>query len=274
MTFRSEMTRQEAIIDRLCHLLREDDRILATWLVGSLAQGSGDHFSDVDLYIVPSDEYYDAVYNERKELAQGLGEVLSTFEVSWPNCQLLVVILRNGIEVDLGYCRLDQCEIFKPDCAYKILFDKSGELGARLRHPVLYDDDPTEEIGQIVRSSHYHFLHAIHGVARGNLWSALYHIERLRTLYIQLVARRLDRDLLEWKALEQYDGVEHRELKETFCGFDQESVRGAIVTLVRLFRSELVFLTQKYEAEIDPEQIVHWKDYMESVLVHSRVGGG
>lgn len=270
MELRSETARQEAIVDRVHRLLKKDERVLSAWLVGSLAQGSGDRFSDVDLYIVPKDEYYQDVYDEREELAQSLGDVLSTFEMIWPNCEMLLAILRNGVELDLCYCRLDQCEIFKSDCSYKVLFDKSGGLEARLRDPVLHDEDPIEEVRKIIGPSHYHFLHAIHGVARGNLWSALYHVERLRALYIRLVARRLDRELPEWKALEQCNGVEHHELKKTFCAFDQESVRGAIGLLVKLFESELALLTQKYETAFDSEQMAHWKDYMGSVLVHFR----
>jgi hypothetical protein len=117
-------------------------------------------------------------------------------------------------------------------------------------------------------SVHNHFLHAIHGMAREDLWSALYHVERLRALYVRLVARRLNREFPEWKALEQCDGVDCRELKRTFCVFDRESVCGAIGLLVKLFKSELALLTQKYETAFDPEQMVHWDDYMERVLVH------
>jgi predicted nucleotidyltransferase len=266
MELRSETARQEAIVDRVHRLLRKDGRVLSAWLVGSLAQGAGDRFSDVDLYIVPRDEYYQDVYSEREDLAQSLGDVLSTFEVIWPNCEMLLVIFRNGIELDLCYCRLDQCEIFKSDCSYKVLFDKSGELEARLRDPVLHDGDPVEEVHKIVGPSHYHFLHAIHGVARADLWSALYHVERLRALYIRLVASRLDRELPEWKALGQCDGVEHRELKRTFCAFDRESVRAAIGLLAKLFESELALLTQKYETAFEPEQMAHWKDYIERVF--------
>jgi len=262
----NQKTCQEGLIDQLSRLLREDDRVLAAWLVGSLAQGSGDRFSDIDLYIVPGDLYYEAVFEERENLAQSLGDVLSTFEVSWPSCQMLGVILKNGVELDLCYSRLDQCEIFKSDCSYKILFDKSGQLEQRLSTPVLPDDDPIEEIQHIIRSSHYHFLHAIHGMARENLWSALYHTERLRTGYIQLLSRRAGRDLQEWKALELHDGTELSALKETFCSFNRESVRRGIDTLVELFRSELALLSQKYHVRFAPEQMTHWKGYMQDAL--------
>jgi hypothetical protein len=179
---------------------------------------------------------------------------------------MLGVILRNGVELDLCYCRLEQCEIFKPDCSYKILFDKSGTLEGRLRDPVLYDNDPTEEIHQLVRSSHYHFLHAIHGMARDNLWSALYHTGELRTIYIRLMARLADRDFKEWKLLEQHGGRKLCNLKKTFCSFDQESVRRAIETLIELFRCELALLARKYETTFEPEQVAHWQGYIEDVL--------
>jgi predicted nucleotidyltransferase len=96
MKFHGETTRQKAIIDRLCRLLKEDDRVLATWLVGSLAQGSGDRFSDIDMYIVPSNAAYDAVYNEREDIARSLANLSDAWSDPPKRCGARSVLLPIG----------------------------------------------------------------------------------------------------------------------------------------------------------------------------------
>ncbi len=258
---------QQKLVDDCCQWLKADDRILAAWLVGSLAQRTGDRFSDIDLYVVVRDAYYDAVFSERETLARRFGDVLSTFEVEWPNCQMLGVILKNGIEIDLCYCRLDQCGIFKPNCRYRILFDRSGQLEERLRKPVIYEDDPIEDIRDKINSSNYHFLHAIHSLARNDLWVAIYHVQQLRTILIDLLARRMNADFSESKRLGQYlDAKDSEQLQQTLCRYDTESIRQAIETLIELFKAQLESLSLKYEIDLDIERLSHWNHYLQVTL--------
>ena len=52
----------------------------------------------------------------------------------------------------------------------------------------------------------------------------------------------------------------------TFCSFNRASVRRGIDTLVALFNSELALLSQEYHVRFDPEQMTHWKVYMQDTL--------
>jgi predicted nucleotidyltransferase len=48
---------QQALAERLARVLEEDPRVLSVWLTGSLGQGKGDRWSDVDiLAVVPPDD--------------------------------------------------------------------------------------------------------------------------------------------------------------------------------------------------------------------------
>lgn len=67
-------------------LLKADDRVEGAYVVGSMADGTFDDFSDIDLYVVVKDEVYIEFYKERFIFAERIGDVLSTFEVEWPTC--------------------------------------------------------------------------------------------------------------------------------------------------------------------------------------------
>jgi hypothetical protein len=54
---RSATTRpQWALVERAVEVLRHDPRVLAAWLVGSLASDDADPFSDIDLHVCVADE--------------------------------------------------------------------------------------------------------------------------------------------------------------------------------------------------------------------------
>lgn len=258
---------QQQLVNDCCRWLEADDRVLAVWLVGSLARGAGDRFSDIDLYVVVRDADYDAVYGERGALARRLGDVLSTFEVEWPSCQMLGVILKNGIEIDLCYCRIDQCEIFKPGHQYRILFDRSDQLEERLREPVVHDDDPVNMIRRHIGFAHYDFLHAIHGLARGELWASIHHVECLRARLIDLLARSLDVEFNESKGMERHlEAEDQKRLAQTLCSYDAARVQQAIELLVDLFGEQLELLSLKHGTDFGAAHLSHWNDYLRLAL--------
>jgi predicted nucleotidyltransferase len=52
---------QHAFLERLTAGLREDARVVAAWVIGSLASGGGDTYSDIDLLVAVRDEDFAAV---------------------------------------------------------------------------------------------------------------------------------------------------------------------------------------------------------------------
>jgi predicted nucleotidyltransferase len=51
-----------AAIDRFEAACREDVRVVAAFLGGSRVSGTVDEYSDLDLYLIVRDEYYDAFF--------------------------------------------------------------------------------------------------------------------------------------------------------------------------------------------------------------------
>ncbi len=52
---------QRALLDRLVAALGEDERILAAWVIGSLARGDADAYSDVDVLVAVRAEDFAAL---------------------------------------------------------------------------------------------------------------------------------------------------------------------------------------------------------------------
>lgn len=63
-----------ALVQQAGRLLREDSRIVAAWLAGSLGREEGDAYSYVDLWVVVDDAYMKEIGEGRREYAALLGE--------------------------------------------------------------------------------------------------------------------------------------------------------------------------------------------------------
>ncbi len=67
---------RQAWLDATTHQFQRDERIAAVWLVGSLGQGGGDEWSDVDLALVVRDEDLPVLAEQRRDEFSRFGEVL------------------------------------------------------------------------------------------------------------------------------------------------------------------------------------------------------
>lgn len=67
---------RDAWLDATTRQLQGDERIAAVWLVGSLGQGGGDEWSDVDLALVVRDEDLPVLAERRRSVFSRFGEVL------------------------------------------------------------------------------------------------------------------------------------------------------------------------------------------------------
>jgi len=149
----------DSALQRIVSLVKEDKRIKGMWAVGSVATGKADEYSDLDLYVLVEKQDYPQVFEERASFAGRLGEILSSFEVEWSNCQLYGVILENCLEVDICYCKPEQVEIFGP---FRILYDRDGDLDQLLSKRVIhYDVDVRKELKENLDLAAYNALHSI-----------------------------------------------------------------------------------------------------------------
>ncbi|HTR61175.1 MAG TPA: hypothetical protein VMH37_05685 [Candidatus Binataceae bacterium] len=73
--------RRDALIGRVVTLFSSDPRYPAGWLEGSLADGSADPYSDIDLYLLVADNAWDEVWNNRRAVVEEIAPILAATEI-------------------------------------------------------------------------------------------------------------------------------------------------------------------------------------------------
>lgn len=73
--------RRRALIDRAVEIFSVDSRLAAGWLEGSLADGSADSYSDIDLHLCVDDASWEEVWRERRGIVERLAPILAATEI-------------------------------------------------------------------------------------------------------------------------------------------------------------------------------------------------
>ncbi len=73
--------RRGQTIDKAIAIFSSDARFLAGWLEGSLADGSADSFSDIDLYLCVAEDAWDQVWPNRRDLIERVAPILAAADV-------------------------------------------------------------------------------------------------------------------------------------------------------------------------------------------------
>jgi predicted nucleotidyltransferase len=244
------------MLSRCVRLLEADGRVEGAYVVGSMADATFDDYSDIDLYVVVKDEHYAQVYEERFRFAEQIGDVLSTFEVQWPNCQMLGAIYRNYVEIDLCYTKLGEAEVFSD--RYKIVLDRSGKLQKTLLKKE-YPIDVEVELKNQADFAIYNVLHAIAMLNRGECWASIKQIEMLRRRIVSLMDLSLKRDVAEeYRRLESSFPPEvEKELRKTLCLYKNSDIKASIVVATQLFCRVGQKLADKRTVKFPSEKFAH-----------------
>ena len=86
----------QKIVDRFVAVCLADSRILAAFLGGSYAAGTADAYSDLDLFLLTTDEAYEAFLDDKNTFIQQLGEPL--FLEDWGAAHYNTFVLADGTE--------------------------------------------------------------------------------------------------------------------------------------------------------------------------------
>src|SRR5579863_6252373 len=73
--------RRGEILDRAVAVFSADARFPAGWLEGSLADGSGDSYSDIDLHLGVVESAWDAVWNGRRREIERVAPILASLDI-------------------------------------------------------------------------------------------------------------------------------------------------------------------------------------------------
>jgi hypothetical protein len=74
--------RRGEMLDRAVAILSTDARFPAGWLEGSLADGSGDAYSDIDLHLAVVEAAWDEVWNSRLSVIERIAPILASLDIA------------------------------------------------------------------------------------------------------------------------------------------------------------------------------------------------
>ncbi|MGH7742744.1 MAG: hypothetical protein ACRENS_12075 [Candidatus Eiseniibacteriota bacterium] len=155
--------------DRILELARADARVVAAAVVGSMADGPGDRWSDLDLTfgLAPGVQNADVLDDWTRELEREF-QVVTLFDLPFQTSLYRVFLLPGNLQVDLSFTPASGFGALGP--RFKLLF---GEAVSRAAPPP--------------PSSHHLFGLAVHHavraricIERGRLWQAEHWISGVR----------------------------------------------------------------------------------------------
>ncbi len=169
------------MIEKFEQLAKEDSRILSAFLGGSLADGTADDLSDIDVYYLVDEQHYSEFHSRVREWLKEAGQLMFFEEHSNFGFDLIIFVYRNGVKGELG---LGTSKNMKNMHAgpYKILVDKKQLLDGVV-FPFqghLKGDDLRQYVEQQLRWYWYWYNVFLTSTARGRLWSALSHLALMR----------------------------------------------------------------------------------------------
>jgi predicted nucleotidyltransferase len=233
--------RRNALLDRIVTLFSSDPRFPAGWLEGSLADGSADSYSDIDLHLYVADDAWDEVWTQRKTMVENSAPVLVSTDIV--GAFAVALLMEGPVKLDVFYERRSNLasrrrvalkRLWGPEDIYRQL--KLGEdLGAN----------------EIARALEYNVLGFLQGatwpvrmLARGQLKTFLFNeILLIETAILPLMLLRRDRRTFHRnmftraKMLNAHEHGEYVRLIEEITGAVQSNDRVAMRKIhIEIFR--------------------------------------
>lgn len=230
----------QTVINRFIAACQADERVVAAFLGGSYASGTTDAYSDLDLYLITTDEAYDDFFAGREAFMRLLGEPVFLEDFHGFGADFVFFIFPDGTEGELGLGRESHFHHLHGG-PYQVLLDKKGILEGVVFPS--YEAPQTEQIETLHRLIYWfwHDLshHFITSLARGRLWSAYGALEDLRLTCVNLARLRQNfhAEAEGYEKVEQALPVEQLSpLQSTFCPMERSAMLQAALVIIRFYQ--------------------------------------
>jgi hypothetical protein len=170
-----------AVRDWIVRFAQADERICAGSLTGSMATGTEDRWSDVDVAfaVVPGAQLRD-ILDDWTQHVHGEFGVVHHWDLPAGTALYRVFLLRSGLELDIGLC--PAAHFGSRGAKFKLAF---GDTGDRPDPPMI------PEAAFLVGLCWHHARHARAAIARGRFYEAEYYVSALRDHALELACLRL-----------------------------------------------------------------------------------
>lgn len=114
-------------LERFRAACQADPRVVAAFVGGSLAAGGADRYSDLDLYIITSDEGYQAFFDGRASFLRQIGQPVYLEDFDGFGFDMVIFILEDGVKGELALARASHF-LHIHGGPHRTLVDKTGIL--------------------------------------------------------------------------------------------------------------------------------------------------
>ena len=166
------MKERSLFIRKFERIAKEDPRVLSAFLGGSLADGTEDEFSDIDIYYILEEQFYSDFHSQIQSRLAEMSPLVFFEEHNNFGFDLILFTFQNGVKGELGLGTTKNLKNLHAG-PYKVLVDKKGLLDGfvfPLQAP-LEGKDLQEYIEKQLRWYWYWYFVFLSAVARGKLWS-------------------------------------------------------------------------------------------------------
>ena len=224
--------RQQDFLDRVVPRIVADERVTAVALSGSLAHGSPDDFSDVDLVLAVPDEQHAAVMAERLDLIASWTDLVVGFTGEHVGEPRLIVTLVGPPLLHVDFTFLPESRFAEVVSGLRPLHGADVVPAAPSAVPHATFD------AQWIEDRFWAWIHyGATKLARGELFEVLDTLAALRSLVLgPLVSQRAGAEPRGVRRLESIAPGDAVALRATVAGYDRRETGEALLASVELYR--------------------------------------
>ncbi len=148
-----------------------DERVLALWIEGSVARGTADPWSDVDLHLAIADGQFDQFVADSESLLSRIERPLGYLQNVLPGLRLLPATLEGPVRLDLYVERREAVSTIPRQPEYRMLFDRDDVSASLSAAPALVFD-PRAQLETLMRGYFFGGMWPRRMIGRGD-WGAL-----------------------------------------------------------------------------------------------------
>lgn len=243
----------QSFLDRTLHFIRNDDRMVGLAVAGSCITGTTDEYSDLDFVIAVDETRYEQVMQERKQIADSLGNLLAAFTGEHVGEPRLLICLYESPLLHVDFKFVTRRDFQKRIEDPVILWERESILTDEMKKTA--PKHPMPDL-QWIEDRFWVWIHyAAVKLGRGELFEVIDFLGFIRaTVFgpLSLVAHgQLPRGV---RRLERLTPVESLEIRKTVAAHERhsciESIRASIALYRKLRAGSDLKLTSRDKAEL------------------------
>ncbi|MCP1491944.1 putative nucleotidyltransferase [Peribacillus frigoritolerans] len=254
---------RDVILKNALKDLKTDSNVLAIYLGGSLAKGSIDNYSDVDLHTIVTSEKKADFIKDKKNRAEKWGEVLF-YEDFNPYSPVVVTHYDCFVKVDSWYHSAKEIVPSIWLKGLKVLYDPNNIISNVIKESSNLVYKPSSEEVEFWRGKLLAFIHETYrAVMRDEIYYALSNLDRIRWLMVSgwymEMEEHLDSSYGIWSKLEgkrsKLNQWQLSLLQSWDCCRNSNEIMKKMVSILPEFLRLNQYLSKKVEIEANEDLI-------------------